>query len=77
MSKALFPACAYFGPFITVNGFLLPAPYGYFVALPGALMTSVALHIIYRAMTTVDRRSPFDAGTTSNNTMPSDRCPAN
>ncbi len=57
MLKALFPVCASSGPLFMVMGFLLPsqAPYGYFIAVPGALMTSAALHIIFRTLTALER----------------------
>lgn len=59
MSKTLFPVCASFGPLFIAMGCLFPnradAPYGFFIALPGALMTSAALLIIFRALTTLER----------------------
>ncbi len=59
MSKTFFPVCASFGPLFIAMGSLFPnrgdAPYGFFVALPGALMTSAALLIIFRVQTTPER----------------------
>lgn len=45
MLKAMFPACASFGPLFMVMGFLMPnrgegLPIGFFLAAPGALMTT-------------------------------------
>ena len=60
MSKTFFPVYAGFGPFFVAMGSLFPnrdAPYGFFVALPGALMTSAALLIMFRALTTLERTS--------------------
>jgi len=54
LSKALFPACASFGPIMLAMGCLFPnrdgAPYGLIMTLPGALMTTAALLIIFRAL---------------------------
>ena len=59
MSKTLFPVCASFGPLFVAMGSLFPnrgdAPYGFFMAVPGALMTSAALLIIFRALTALER----------------------
>ena len=59
MSKFLFPVYASFGPLFIAMGCLFPnrggAPYGFFVAFPGALMTSAALLIIFRTLTTLER----------------------
>lgn len=55
MLKAMFPACASFGPLFMVMGFLMPnrgegLPIGFFLAFPGALMTSAALNALYRSL---------------------------
>ena len=59
MSKTLFPVFASFGPLFIAMGCLFPsrgdAPYGFFVAMPGALMTSAALLIIFRMLATLER----------------------
>lgn len=58
--KSLFPACASFGPLFMVMGFLTPnrgegLPIGFFLAVPGALMTTIALNVLYRAVTSLER----------------------
>jgi uncharacterized membrane protein len=55
MSKAVFPACASFGPILIAMGSLFPnrgdtLPFGFFVAAMGALVTSAALIILFRAV---------------------------
>jgi hypothetical protein len=48
------PACAGFGPVFIAMGFLFPAPFGFFIALPGALVTSFALLTFFRMQTAFD-----------------------
>ncbi|WLD12376.1 hypothetical protein [Planctellipticum variicoloris] len=60
MLKAMFPACASFGPLFMVMGFLMPnrgegLPISFFLAVPGALMTTIALNMLYRAVTSLER----------------------
>jgi hypothetical protein len=55
LMKAIFPACACFGPTMLAMGALIPnrdgMPYGLIVTLPGAAMTITALMILFRAIT--------------------------
>lgn len=52
MAKALFPVCASFGPTFMALASLFPHregfSYGVYMAVPGALMVSAALNILYR-----------------------------
>lgn len=55
MSKTVFPACASFGPLFIAMGSLYPnrgdmLPIGFFIAAAGALLTSAALIILFRAV---------------------------
>ena len=57
MLKPFFPVCASFGPLFIAMGSVFPnrsGPYGFFIAAPGALMTSVALIMIFRALTALE-----------------------
>lgn len=73
--QALFPACASFGPLMLAMGSLFPnrdgAPYGLFVTLPGGLMTTAGLLILFRAMNPVDVESaPKVAGRRPGHSIP-------
>jgi len=61
MSKSLFPTCASFGPTFMALAFLFPnrggLPYGLFMAVPGALMTSAAMLFLFRMLTKLERVS--------------------
>lgn len=54
MSKALFPTLACFGPLFIAMGCLFPTregfPFGVLLAFPGALMTSMAMIILFRSV---------------------------
>ena len=61
LAKSLFPACASFGPFIITVGCQVPyregtAYLGLIISLPGVMMTTAALLIIYRALITLDAK---------------------
>lgn len=69
MFKSLFPTCASFGPLFMVMGFLTPnrgegLPIGFFLAVPGALMTTIALNLLYRAVTSLERPTGMTTMTT-------------
>ncbi len=60
MSKALFPACASFGPLFIAMGSLFPnrgdtLPFGFFLAATGALATSAALIILFREVNSSEK----------------------
>ncbi|MEZ6128377.1 MAG: hypothetical protein R3C59_06825 [Planctomycetaceae bacterium] len=61
LAKAIFPACATFGPIMLALGSLFPnrdgTPYGLTMTFPGALMTTAALLIVFRALTTLQKTS--------------------
>lgn len=53
MLKTMFPVCASFGPLFIAMGSLFPdrlGSLGFFIAAPGAFMTSAALITIFRAL---------------------------
>ena len=63
MLKVMFPVCASFGPLFMVMGLLFPrqAPHGILsavplmFAVPGALMTSLALLTIHKSLSALER----------------------
>lgn len=61
MSKSLFPVCASFGPTFMALGLLFPNrggfPYGVLMALPGALMTSAAMMILFRLLVVPEKNA--------------------
>jgi hypothetical protein len=59
MGKTLFPVCASFGPTFLALGHVVPHregfPIGLLIALPGAIMLTIALNILYREVTARER----------------------
>lgn len=60
MSKNLFPACASFGPLFIAMGSLFPnraetVPFNFLVAATGALATSAALIMLFRAVNSAEK----------------------
>ncbi len=59
LAKAIFPACASFGPIMLAMGSLFPnrdgTPYGVIMTFPGALMTTAALLILFRTLASLER----------------------
>ena len=75
MSKAVFPPCASFGPLFIAIGHLLPAreaPWGFFPAVLGAVMTSVALMIIHRELSAVTENNIKPEPRNTSSALPSD-----
>ncbi len=69
MSRALFPACASFGPLCLAMGRLFPnregLPFAFvFLAFPGALMTVAALHLLFRMLCDLERTRSLDKQST-------------
>ncbi len=62
LAKALFPACASFGPIMLAMGSLFPnrdgTPYGLIITVPGALMTTAALLIVFRTLMSLETSTP-------------------
>jgi len=62
LAKAIFPACASFGPIMLAMGSLYPnrdgTPYGLIMSFPGALMTTAALLIVFRTLTSLETSTP-------------------
>lgn len=58
LMKTTFPACACFGPVMLALGALPPnrdgMPLGFIMAIPGALMTSAALLMVFRTFASLD-----------------------
>jgi hypothetical protein len=58
LSKAMFPACASFGPIMIAIGQGAPnrdgIPYGFIASFPGAFATVAALMIIFRELTSIN-----------------------
>ncbi len=66
MSKALFPACASFGPLFIAMSSLFPnrgdtLPFGFFLAATGAMATSAALMILFREVSSL-AKTPVTTG---------------
>lgn len=65
MGKTLFPMCASFGPAFLALGHVFPHregfPVGLLMALPGAVMVSLALNILYREVTARERTADHPA----------------
>lgn len=61
LMKTTFPACASFGPVMLALGSLPPSregmPYGLLLAIPGALMTSAALLMVFRSLAALETSS--------------------
>ena len=59
--KTTFPVCASFGPVMLALGSLSPnregMPYGLLLAIPGALMTSAALIMVFRSLASLEASS--------------------
>jgi hypothetical protein len=59
MGRTVFPVCASFGPTFMALGHVVPHregfPVGLLIALPGAIMLTIALNILYREVTARDR----------------------
>lgn len=61
--KALFPACATLGPVFTLIGVLSlnrQESYGQSLVVMGGLLTSAALHILFRMVATQQRTGSVD-----------------
>ena len=73
MSRALFPACASFGPLFMTMGCLLPnrsgQSWGFLIALPGALMTATALQTLFRMLCDLERMRSVDKPSTESTTQ--------
>jgi hypothetical protein len=58
LAKASFSACASFGPIMLAMGSLFPnrdgTPYGLIITIPGAMMTTAALLIVFRSLTSLE-----------------------
>lgn len=61
LMKTTFPVCASFGPVMLALGSLPPnrdgMPYGLLLAIPGALMTSAALMMVFRSLVALETSS--------------------
>ena len=67
MSRALFPACASFGPLFIAMGCIYQRSgqsWGFLLAYPGAVMTATALQTLFRMMCELERTRSLDKPST-------------
>jgi hypothetical protein len=72
LSKAMFPACASFGPIMIAMGQGLPIrdgiPYGFILSVPGAFATVAALMILFRELNSINEK--LTAAASKNTDLP-------
>lgn len=65
MGRTAFAVCSSFGPTFLALGHVVPHregfPFGLVMALPGAVMVTIALNILYREVTARDRTADHPA----------------
>lgn len=66
MAKALFPMCASFGPMFMALSTMFPHrdgfSYAVYMAVPGALMVSAALNILFRELVSREKAADQVSG---------------